>query len=88
MNNTKTRMNAIAVGTQRAMPLVLLALGGIAALFLSIRQAEALPAYARLFERQYQYRPSCVSCHVRGGGSQTTDYGRDFLRAGTNLRAF
>jgi len=50
--------------------------------------ANALPAYARLFEKQYRYRPGCGLCHSRGGGSQPTDFGKDFLRAGVNLNAF
>jgi hypothetical protein len=60
-------------------------------LFLSIlstHSAFALPAYSRLFQSKYSYRPSCNLCHSAGGGSTVTNYGRDFLRAGANLQAF
>jgi hypothetical protein len=57
-------------------------------LFLVASQANALPAYSRLHQAKYGYRPSCKLCHTSGGGSAVTDYGRDFLRAGANMGAF
>lgn len=50
--------------------------------------AHALPAYSRLYQAKYGYRPSCAACHTSGGGSTVTDYGRDFLRAGANFPAY
>jgi len=50
--------------------------------------ADALPAYARLYQGKYGYRVPCELCHTSGGGSAINDYGRDFLRAGANLPAF
>lgn len=63
------------------------------AFFLSLsaffgNEAWALPAYSRLFQAKYGYPVSCALCHTSGGGSSTTDYGRDFLRAGANSSAF
>lgn len=52
------------------------------------RPAQALPAYSRLYQAKYAYRPSCEGCHSSGGGSTVTPYGRDFLRAGANGDAF
>ncbi|MDI6809058.1 MAG: hypothetical protein QME66_08780 [Candidatus Eisenbacteria bacterium] len=51
-------------------------------------QAWALPAYRRLWERTYGYNVSCGICHVRGGGSELTGYGKDFQRFGTTPGAF
>lgn len=53
-----------------------------------IQNSYALPTYDRMFEQQYKYSPNCLSCHILGGGSQTTSYGKDFLRYGANLKAF
>jgi len=66
----------------------LLLLVCISGILLSAQRSEALPAYDRLFEQKYQYSPNCISCHIRGGGSQTTNYGKDFLKSGANLAAF
>ena len=52
-----------------------------------IQNSYALPVYDQMFEQQYQYSPNCLSCHILGGGSQTTSYGKDFLRSGANLKA-
>ncbi len=51
-------------------------------------QAWALPAYRRLWQRTYGYNVSCGICHVRGGGSELTGYGKDFQRFGTTPGAF
>jgi hypothetical protein len=53
-----------------------------------IPPARALPAYSRLYQAKYSYRPSCAACHTSGGGSTVTEYGRDFLRGGANYAAF
>jgi hypothetical protein len=45
-------------------------------------QAWALPAYRRLWEKTNGYNVSCGICHVRGGGSELTGYGKDFQRFG------
>lgn len=50
--------------------------------------AWGLPAYSRLYQAKYGYQTSCALCHTAGGGSSTTPYGRDFLRAGANSQAF
>lgn len=63
-------------------------LGGIAVIFFPVHEAEALPAYSRLFERRYEYRPSCTLCHMISTDSQGVGYRRDFRRAGKNRRAF
>ncbi len=54
----------------------------------STQQAEALSAYEDLFERQYGYSTDCAACHIRGGGSQSTTFGRDFQKAGASLETF
>jgi len=69
-----------------AVPLLVLAC--IPGLLLVAGRVQALPAYDRLFKQQYQYSTNCAACHMRGGGSQNTGYGRDFLGAGANLEAF
>ncbi len=56
--------------------------------FVAAPNANALPAYSRLYSQRYGYRPSCAACHENGGGSAVTDFGRDFLRAGANSQAF
>lgn len=68
----------------RAAGAFVLAVGVVVA----TRPAQALPAYSRLYEGKYGYRPSCAVCHTQGGGSTITDYGRDFLRAGANFGAY
>lgn len=85
VTNTTKRANITRLG---AVIVTLIVLGGLAVLFFPTHPAEALPAYARLFEQQYGYRSSCSLCHVRGAGSHATGYGRDFLRSGANLKAF
>lgn len=62
-------------------------LGAIAGIFFPIREVEALPAYPRLFEQQYEYRPSCSLCHIRVADPQGVGYRKDFMRAGKNLKA-
>jgi len=51
-------------------------------------QVWALPAYRRLWQRTYGYNVSCGICHVRGGGSELTGYGKDFQRFGATPGAF
>lgn len=48
----------------------------------------ALPAYRRLWERKYGYKMSCAICHVKGGGSEITGYGKDFQRFGMTPASF
>ncbi len=51
-------------------------------------EAFALPSYRRLFTAKYQFKVPCELCHEKEGGSNNSDYGKDFLRAGANLMAF
>jgi hypothetical protein len=69
-----------------AVPLLVLAC--IPGLLLVAGRVQALPAYDRLFKQKYQYSTNCAACHISGGGSQNTGYGRDFLGAGATLEAF
>ncbi|MCI0527920.1 MAG: hypothetical protein L0Y56_10835, partial [Nitrospira sp.] len=48
----------------------------------------ALPSYRRLFTAKYQFKVTCELCHEKEGGSSSSDYGKDFLRAGANFMAF
>lgn len=48
----------------------------------------ALPSYRRLFTAKYQFKVVCELCHEKEGGSSSSDYGKDFLRAGANFMAF
>jgi mono/diheme cytochrome c family protein len=69
----------------------LVAMGAVAlivGLVVRPQPASALPAYSRLYQAKYGYRPSCGACHTSGGGSAVTEYGRDFLRAGANANAY
>ncbi|MFZ5477620.1 MAG: hypothetical protein ACOZNI_12660 [Myxococcota bacterium] len=72
----------------RGARLAVVVAGLVAVALSASRPAQALPAYSRLYEGKYGYRPSCVVCHTAGGGSTVTDYGRDFLRAGANFGAY
>lgn len=51
-------------------------------------EALALPSYRRLFTAKYQFKVTCELCHEKEGGSSSSDYGKDFLRAGANFMAF
>lgn len=51
-------------------------------------EAQAEPAFARLYKQQYGYPPSCNACHKDGGGSPLNGYGQQFKDAGMNLAAF
>jgi hypothetical protein len=50
--------------------------------------AHAEPGFARLYQQQYGYAPSCHACHKDGGGTPVNDYGRQFKDAGRSLGAF
>lgn len=50
--------------------------------------AQAEPAFARLYQQQYGYLPSCNACHRDGGGTPVNTYGQQFKDAGMNLAAF
>ena len=50
--------------------------------------AQAEPAFARLYQQQYGYAPSCHACHKDGGGTPLNGYGKQFKDAGRNLAAF
>lgn len=54
----------------------------------AFRESWGLPASARLFQKQYGYKVSCMLCHTNGGGSANNEYGKAFLRSGANLAAF
>lgn len=66
----------------------LLVLACIPGLLLVAGRVQALPAYDRLFKQKYTYSTNCAACHISGGGSQNTGYGRAFLAAGATLEAF
>lgn len=50
--------------------------------------AHAEPGFARLYQQQYGYAPSCHACHKDGGGTPVNAYGRQFKDAGKSLAAF
>jgi hypothetical protein len=62
------------------------AVAGIA--LLASAPAGAEPAFARLYQQQYGYTPSCHACHKDGGGTPVNAYGRQFKDAGKSLAAF
>ena len=51
-------------------------------------EAQAEPAFARLYKQQFGYAPSCNACHKDGGGTPLNPYGQQFKDAGMNLAAF
>lgn len=51
-------------------------------------QAQAEPAFARLYKNQFGYVPSCNACHRDGGGSALNPYGEAFKAAGSGVAAF
>jgi len=63
---------------------VLLALMGL----LVAAQANAEPAFARMYKQQYGYPPSCNACHKDGGGTPLNPFGQQFKDNGENLAAF
>jgi hypothetical protein len=50
--------------------------------------AAAEPAFARLYQQQFGYPPSCSACHKDGGGTPVNAYGQQFKAAGKSLAAF
>jgi hypothetical protein len=58
------------------------------ALLLAAAQAQAEPAFARLYKGKYGYAPSCNACHKDGGGSPVNAYGEAFKNARMNAQAF
>lgn len=50
--------------------------------------AYAEPGFARLYQQQYGYAPSCHACHRDGGGTPVNAYGQQFKDAGKSLAAF
>jgi hypothetical protein len=60
----------------------------VSTVLISTVDAEALPAYRRLWERKYNYSMSCALCHSKGGGSELGAYGHDFQRFGMTPGAF
>lgn len=73
-----SRLTRLAGGLRLSALLALLLSGGV--------QAE--PLYARLYQQQFGYSPSCAACHRDGGGSEINAYGEQFKAAGMNLAAF
>ena len=62
-------------------------LGFCLALLLA-QAASAEPGFARLYQQQYGYAPSCHACHKDGGGTAVNAYGQQFKDAGKSLAAF
>ena len=50
--------------------------------------AAAEPGFARLYQQQFGYAPSCHACHKDGGGTPVNAYGQQFKDAGKGLAAF
>lgn len=50
--------------------------------------ADAEPAFARMYNQQYGYQPSCNACHKDGGGTPVNDYGQQYKDAGMDMGAF
>ncbi|HUR40883.1 MAG TPA: hypothetical protein VM240_06900 [Verrucomicrobiae bacterium] len=48
----------------------------------------AEPAFARLYQQQFGYRPACHACHKDGGGTPLNAYGQQFKQGGKTLAAF
>lgn len=63
------------------------ACAGMTALLLAA-PAGAEPAFARLYQQHYGYRPACHACHKDGGGTPVNAYGEQFKTAGKNAAAF
>lgn len=49
---------------------------------------QAEPGFARLYQQQFGYAPSCHACHQDGGGTPLNAYGQQFKEAGKGLAAF
>ena len=63
------------------------AFAGMTVLLISL-PAQAEPAFARLYQQQYGYPPSCNACHKDGGGTPLNPFGQQFKKAGMNAGAF
>lgn len=50
--------------------------------------AWAEPAFARLYQQEFGYTPSCNACHKDGGGTPVNAYGQQFKDAGMNRAAW
>ncbi|MFP5357154.1 MAG: hypothetical protein ACLGHI_01710, partial [Gammaproteobacteria bacterium] len=50
--------------------------------------AAAEPAFARLYQQEFGYTPSCNACHKDGGGTPVNAYGQQFKDAGMNRAAW
>jgi len=72
----------------RRLPSPLVHLSLLAALLISTGAARAEPAFARLYQQQFGYTPSCNACHKDGGGTPLNGYGQQFKDAGMTLAAF
>lgn len=55
---------------------------------LSSVPVHAEPGFARLYQQQYGYAPSCHACHQDGGGTPVNAYGKQYKDAGKSLAAF
>jgi len=60
----------------------------VAASALLTAPASAEPGFARLYQQQYGYPPSCHACHKDGGGTPVNAYGQQYKDAGKSLAAF
>lgn len=63
------------------------AIAGLVALLLAL-PTHAEPVFARLYQQQFGYMPSCNACHKDGGGTPANDYGMAFKDAGMNAAAW
>lgn len=60
-----------------------------AALLVFTSTAGAVPSFQRLYQKKYSLdRGSCLLCHQGGAGGKLNDYGKAFLNAGGNWKAF
>lgn len=64
------------------LPATLIALASIS------MPAAAEPAFARLYQQQFGYTPSCNACHKDGGGTPVNPYGEAFKAGGMNAAAW
>ncbi len=51
--------------------------------------ADAVPAFQRMYQQKYRVtHASCLLCHSGGAGGKLNDYGKAFMKAGANWKAF
>ncbi len=51
--------------------------------------ADAVPSFQRLYQQKHRVtHASCLLCHQGGAGGKLNDYGKAFMKAGANWKAF